>query len=82
MKVILAITLLMVVSCKPTDKVVESQNMRVISAKERNGSVRGVPQSIDGKYEYIITDKSDLNWVFVTDQKFNVGDRVVITAEK
>lgn len=35
-----------------------------------------------GIYEYWVTDESPIGWTLRTDQKFEVGDEIVITARK
>lgn len=75
---LLNITLLTIIcGCdnnRPTDIVIENGNMVIYHSQEYKNQKLG-------KYEYHIRDNSTSGWVLITDQKYQVGDKLQFTKE-
>jgi uncharacterized protein YcfL len=70
--VVLIICAILLAGCdRPTHTVIDSGKMVVYHAEERKDLKIG-------KYEYYVRDGSTKGWVLITDQKFDVGDSIVI----
>ena len=66
---------LSLVGCGPIHTVVDNQSMVIYYA--------GVREDLKlGKYEYHIRDNSTVGFKLITDQKFQVGDTLIITKKQ
>lgn len=66
------LTVLLLTGCDgPENKVIEKDKMIVYNIREIGTE--------HFKYEYWITDYSGKGWAFYTNQKFGIGDEIVVT---
>lgn len=68
------IALLCLCSCdidQPRDAVIDCDCLVIYYVKERSNKV-------NGNYEYWVRDKTSQGWRFITDKKYNIGDKLTI----
>lgn len=56
---------------RPRDAVADCDCFVIYAVKERDNKV-------NGNYEYWVRDKTSQGWRFLTDKKYNVGDKLTI----
>lgn len=59
----------------PVHTVIDSPSMVVYRIREAS-------KRSQRKWEYWVTDGSDINWRFISNKEFKVGDRLIVGIEK